>query len=521
MRLSEPLDAGLIDRETVQHESTGSPRWDAVTQVSRITPATPERGPKRKGQNSPQILGRSRLLPLSRSPFVTGKYDVGLKASDDNLTRLDPPLKNISISPLSLVAASSAATAQHAQVVPRGARLSCRIVVMRTGTATLALATALLSLAGLAVPARAQTTDVLFLGNSYTYWNDLPDLVEQLALSGGHIVARDQNTPGGNTLGYPQTSGFPHMTHPVSLAKIATGGWDIVILQDQSVLPAHPVGLSDFTIPGVQSLAAAVAASSPGATVLLYQTWGRRDPGQYCYASYCHTSTGFDGMTDALAEGLDECAAVTGADVAPVGRAWQRARELDPALILHFSDGSHPILAGSYLAACVFYAKIFDESPVGLTYTAGLDPALAMLLQTAADDTVFCRVHTTYCTSTPNSTGSAAVISSNEECTVADNAFVLSAGPVPDQFGVFFYGPQQTAVAFGNGTLCISGQIGRLPVVLASGNVMAHLVDFTNPPSPAVTVLPGSTWNFQGWFRDPMGGGAFFDLTDALTITFQ
>jgi len=91
VRLSEPLDAGLIDRETVQHESTGSPRWDAVTQVSRITPATPERGPKRKGQNSLQILGRSRLLPLSRSPFVTGKYDVGLKASDDNLTRLDPP----------------------------------------------------------------------------------------------------------------------------------------------------------------------------------------------------------------------------------------------------------------------------------------------------------------------------------------------------------------------------------------------------------------------------------------------
>ena len=42
-----------------------------------------------------------------------------------------------------------------------------------------------------------------------------------------------------------------------------------------------------------------------------------------------------------------------------------------------------------------------------------------------------------------------------------------------------------------------------------------------NPPTAAGTMTPGSTWHFQAWFRDPAGGGAFFDLSDGLTITFQ
>jgi hypothetical protein len=55
-----------------------------------------------------------------------------------------------------------------------------------------------------------------------------------------------------------------------------------------------------------------------------------------------------------------------GAMLAPVGTAWQRVRELDPGVELHHSDGRHANPAGSYLAACVFYAVILKASPVGL-----------------------------------------------------------------------------------------------------------------------------------------------------------
>ncbi len=103
---------------------------------------------------------------------------------------------------------------------------------------------------------------------------------------------------------------------------------------------------------------------------------------------------------------------------------------------------------------------------------------------------------------------------------VAANDLLLRAEPVPNQPGLFFYGPQQATIPFGNGTLCIAGQIGRLDVVNATGNVMTFLVDNTSPPSAATQITPGSTWNFQAWFRDPMAGGAFFDLSDGLNVVF-
>ena len=74
--------------------------------------------------------------------------------------------------------------------------------------------------------------------------------------------------------------------------------------------------------------------------------------------------------------------------VAPVGRAWERALR-DPAMTLHDPDGSHPSPAGTYLAACVLYATLTGESPVGLDDGGlGLAPASIARLQQVAWDTV-------------------------------------------------------------------------------------------------------------------------------------
>jgi len=67
-----------------------------------------------------------------------------------------------------------------------------------------------------------------------------------------------------------------------------------------------------------------------------------------------------------------------------VGLAWQRAVGQRPGIALWDSDGSHPAPAGSYLAACVFYATLFGESPAGLNYHADLSPDEAQFLQAVA-----------------------------------------------------------------------------------------------------------------------------------------
>ena len=134
----------------------------------------------------------------------------------------------------------------------------------------------------------------------------------------------------------------------------------------------------------------------------------------------------------------------------------------------------------------------------------------------------FADLGTPYCTSTPNSTGSAALISARGCRSVSANRLTLSAEPLPlSQFGLFYYGPQAIEIPFGNGFRCVGSPAFRLPVTgVDAGGVMTTEVDLTVPPEPAAEILPGSTWHFQGWYRDPLAGGASFDLSDGLTVSF-
>ena len=93
-------------------------------------------------------------------------------------------------------------------------------------------------------------------------------------------------------------------------------------------------------------------------------------------------------MQAALSAGYMAIAEELDADVAPVGRAWQEALLLEAQTALWRFDRRHPSLQGSYLAASVFYALIFQESPVGLGYTAGLSDDQAQFLAEVAAKTV-------------------------------------------------------------------------------------------------------------------------------------
>ena len=129
-------------------------------------------------------------------------------------------------------------------------------------------------------------------------------------------------------------------------------------------------------------------------------------------------------------------------------------------------------------------------------------------------------IGTNYCVSTLNSTGAGAVIAATGTSSVAANDVVLAAEPVPDQPGIFFYGPTQVQQPFGNGFRCVGGTVGRLAVELGVANRITHALDNTQPPNASTVIAAGSTWNFQAWYRDPAAGGASFNLSDGLELTF-
>lgn len=127
-----------------------------------------------------------------------------------------------------------------------------------------------------------------------------------------------------------------------------------------------------------------------------------------------------------------------------------------------------------------------------------------------------------YCTSTVNTAGTAATISATGSTQISSNDFTLRAnGLLPNKVGLFFYGPNQIQVPFGEGFRCVGGSIFRMnpPDVANGSGFVQRPIDYATPPQPAGQILAGSTWNFQYWYRDSTAPG-LFNLTDGLEASF-
>ena len=129
-----------------------------------------------------------------------------------------------------------------------------------------------------------------------------------------------------------------------------------------------------------------------------------------------------------------------------------------------------------------------------------------------------CPAPQVFCTSTPNSTGSTAGVSTTGTPSLTSNDLVVAATNAPaNKSALFFYAPNPFTQPFGNGVLCLSGGLQRLPVLTTDASGAASQpIDLHAAPfgSPRI----GAPLRFQLWFRDPAAGGAQFDTSDALLV---
>lgn len=210
-----------------------------------------------------------------------------------------------------------------------------------------------------------RTQRVLFLGNSYTSVNNLPQLLADCALSTQDTVIFDSYTPGGYTL-------QGHASDPAALAKIAAGPWDVVVLQEQSQRPSFPITqVEQEVFPFARSLDSIIHGQWPCALTLFYMTWGRKN-GDATNCTVWPPVCTYEGMDSLLSLRYRMMADSNAAGVSPVGAVWRQLRQVQPLLELYQSDDSHPSLAGSYAAACSFYTTIFRKDPAQISYDAGL-----------------------------------------------------------------------------------------------------------------------------------------------------
>ena len=207
--------------------------------------------------------------------------------------------------------------------------------------------------------------DILFIGNSFTYFNEGLDYHLSNMLKADSAI---------NTFTYliekAAVSSYTlerHWNDTSTLNHLLKHNWNEVILQEQSTRP-----INHFNLFMEYAMKFDTLVKHQQARTMMFMTWARKDRPQ---------------DMDLLAAAYDSVSKTLHAQLAPVGRVWEYTLNHYPAITLHISDNKHPTLAGTYLTCCVFYYCLFDRNPEKNTYIpAGLGTETAEMLRKAAWD---------------------------------------------------------------------------------------------------------------------------------------
>ena len=132
-----------------------------------------------------------------------------------------------------------------------------------------------------------------------------------------------------------------------------------------------------------------------------------------------------------------------------------------------------------------------------------------------------CTTPTGFCVAAQNSTGGGALMSwSGSTSCLTNDLHLVTFGAPADKICLFLFGQDTSImVPFGNGTRCLNTPLYRLPVTRTNSFGDADWpLDVNNLPSGPI--VSGQTWGFQLWYRDPAAGGANFNSSDGLAVTF-
>lgn len=227
----------------------------------------------------------------------------------------------------------------------------------------------------LGTAAPKDTTKVLCVGNSFTYYHSCPQMLKQLAWNEGHYLDMSASLKGGRTMKQHQTLG-------TTTDLLAEGGFDVVFLQDQSQA-AGKVGdekkKNAGLIEDLKVLADMVRETSPESRLVYECTWAYPGKEHGGFGSIAN----FDRYAEKGARIMAKAADID--DVSPIGKAFKYVREEHPDIMLYHTDGHHQSPYGSYLKSCVNYLLLFGKPFGDSPADCGLDPKKTAVLRKVAE----------------------------------------------------------------------------------------------------------------------------------------
>ena len=234
-----------------------------------------------------------------------------------------------------------------------------------------------------------ESLKVLFIGNSFTYYNDLPALFSQIASGAGELVEVESIVHGSYTLEkYADPNDVAAPTDDVTMqgcgqmvdeALRSNDDYDVIILQEQST---RPVTNYNSFLSAARTLQEKIDETQKDCETYLYATWGFP-------AGLDSTYTTIPALESAIRQAYKNVASEIGVKVSNVGEAFTAVYSDHSEIGLYNSDGRHPSYEGSYLAACVHVATILGCDPRTSTYIGDLSGDVAELLQNVAYEIVF------------------------------------------------------------------------------------------------------------------------------------
>lgn len=228
----------------------------------------------------------------------------------------------------------------------------------------------------------AKKLKVLFIGNSYTDVNNLPEIIKQLANSMSDTLIYQKSVPGGYTF-------QNHTTNATTINLIQQGGWDAVVLQEQSQFPSFPIDqVETMVFPYAKKLDSLIHVSSPCAKTVFYMTWGRKNGDEQNCPQWPPVCS-YQGMDSLLQSRYTMMAESNHSWISPVAKVWRHLREMTTPIELYQADESHPSPAGSYAAALSFYAVLFGKDATSSNYNFSVNANDAAVIRNVVKTIVY------------------------------------------------------------------------------------------------------------------------------------
>ena len=224
---------------------------------------------------------------------------------------------------------------------------------------------------------------VLFIGNSYTYYHDMPtQIFDQIARAAGYEPNVISVTCGGYSL---EQHADPQNTYGLKVASYLLpkniNMFDFVVMQEQSQRPAYNNRAPFYD--AVRTISA--KAQAINAKPILYSTWGRRSDSKDLKSMGLTNES----MTWRLAAGYTAIGEELNIPVGHVGLAFYEVYTGNSGIELYDDDATHPSYAGSYLAAMTLFSKMTGIDPTTVDFVGELTEAEAAVLKQAAKNAVF------------------------------------------------------------------------------------------------------------------------------------